>query len=505
MAENKVGVHLTVDNRAGFQRDMGLAATSVDRFGDQTARAGSAAQGTGRRVGALGRIGMATGGLLRTGLIATLHALRYALFAAAGGAAYLAHNSIQAAGDLGESVNKASVTFGKSRAVILKWAKTTARALGTSRRTALEAGSGYGQILKASGLTEKASALMSRRMVTLAADMASFHNLDTATALDKIRAGLVGEAEPLRQVGVLLSEARVQEEAYRAGIARRGEELTDAQKVQARYNLILKDTNDTHGDFARTSGSMANQQRILSARFEDLSAKLGKKLLPYALKIVTWANKTLPGAFKAAEGAIGAITENWDAMVSTFGVGIGWVLGAFRRWGDFMLKWAGTVIDAFALSFGWLPKIGPQIEVAQEKFHTFQRSIINDLRTQEIRFKNWDIGITQALRHASSEYRSFTRTVNKGPGQSSMAPFSFVPPSQRATGGPVSTRHPYLVGERGPELFRPSTSGTIEPNHSLDGGGDIFNLYGDIYTEARSAQELFDDLKKVGKKKKARL
>lgn len=454
MAENQVGVRLTVENRAAFQRDIGAAATSVDRFGRNTATAGTAAATTGKRVGALGRIGMATGSLLRTGLLATLRAIRFALIGAAGAAIYLAQNSIQAAGDLGESLNKASVTFGKSRQVILKWSKTTAKALGTSRRTALEAAAGYGQILKASGLAEKESALMSRRMVTLAADMASFHNLETADALDKIRAGLVGEAEPLRQVGVLLSEARMQEEAYRSGIAKRGAALTDAQKVQARYNLILKDTSDTQGDFARTAGGMANQQRILSARFEDLSAKLGKKLLPWAMKVVKWANKTLPGAFKAAEGAIASVTGSWDAMVSTFGVSIGWIIGAFRRWAEFMMRWAGTVVDAFALSFGWLPQIGPKIEAAQEKFHTFQRSILNDLRAQEIRFKNWDIGITQALRHASQEWTRWSRTVNSGPGNSALAPFSYVPPAQR-------TRAAGTPGTRPQQAPRPTTPRSI--------------------------------------------
>lgn len=426
---SRIGVQLEVENRAGFTRDMGAAAASVDHLGSQVTSAGTASMSTGRRVSLLGRIGSAAGSLLRSGLTLVLHGLRWALIAAAGAALYLAKQSIEAAGDLGESINKASVTFGRSRKIILAWSKTTARALGTSRREALESASGFGQILKASGFTDKAAAHMSKTMVELAGDLASFHNLDTADALEKIRSGLVGEAEPLRTLGVLLSENAMQEEAYRLGIAKRGETLTEAQKVQARYHLILEQTSDAQGDFARTSGSMANQQRILSARFEDLSAKLGKKILPLALKLVRWANRTMPGAMKNVGGAFEAVTESWDAMVATFGVGLGNLFGLFRQWADFMFRWAGSVVDAFAISFGWLPGLGADIEGAQEMFHEFQRGVVNDLRNMEVRFKGWDVAVTERFRHAGKEWRAFLDGVESGPGSAAMAPFGFAPPS----------------------------------------------------------------------------
>lgn len=201
--------------------------------------------------------------------------------------------AIGAASDLNEQVNKTNVVFGQSAQAIQAWAQTTAAAFGLSQRAALEAAAGFGQILETSGLTQQQAAGMSRSLVELAADIASFNNLDPSEALDKLRSGLAGEAEPLRRVGVLLSEARVKQEAYTSGIAESGAVLTEGQKVQARYALILRDTATAQGDFGRTSQGLANQQRILNAQIENLRAKLGEALLPAITNIVQAINRWL--------------------------------------------------------------------------------------------------------------------------------------------------------------------------------------------------------------------
>ena len=192
----------------------------------------------------------------------------------------LAITSVKAASDLSESLNKANVIFGQSGAAITEFAKTSAFSFGLSRRAAFEYTATLGTILNVSGLTASASSQMSVELVKLAADMASFNNIPIDLALEKLRSGLVGEAEPLRTVGVLLSAARVEAAAYALGIAKTGAVLTEGQKVQARYQVILADTAASQGDFARTSTGMANQQRILTAQFENLRAELGERLLP---------------------------------------------------------------------------------------------------------------------------------------------------------------------------------------------------------------------------------
>lgn len=215
-------------------------------------------------------------------------------------AAGLAINSFsKAAADVAEAQNKASVVFGQSQGTIDDFAKTSANAYGLSRRAALEYTGTLGTILQAGGLAQDATAGMSVDLVKLASDMASFNNIPIDQALEKIRSGLVGETEPLRTVGVLLNETTVKNKAYAMGLAATGAVLTEGQKVQARYALILEQTGKAQGDFARTSGGLANQQRIVAAQFENLRADIGTKLVPVLLKLLSLWNK-LPGEVQVA-------------------------------------------------------------------------------------------------------------------------------------------------------------------------------------------------------------
>ena len=121
---------------------------------------------------------------------------------------------------------------------------------------------------------------MSEQLLRLGADLASFNNLEVGDALDKLRSGLTGEAEPLRELGVLLSEDAVQAEALASGLAESTKAITEADKVQARYNLILKQTATAQGDFARTSTGLANAQRIISAAGRTSAPPWGKPSCP---------------------------------------------------------------------------------------------------------------------------------------------------------------------------------------------------------------------------------
>lgn len=213
--------------------------------------------------------------------------------AAAAGAAVLgtglvigAKRAVDAASNLEEQMNKTRVVFRGSEKSIIRWSETTADSFGISQRAALEAAGTFGNMLVPMGLSRKEAGKMSTAMVELAADMASFNNASPEETLDALRAGLAGETEPLRRFGVFLNEARIKAEAVNMGLAKQGEELTAAEKALATYNIIMKDTKDTQGDFARTSDSLANMQRKVKAQVEDLAASLGRRLLPVVSEVV---------------------------------------------------------------------------------------------------------------------------------------------------------------------------------------------------------------------------
>ncbi|MCW5936722.1 MAG: hypothetical protein KIT11_05390 [Fimbriimonadaceae bacterium] len=195
--------------------------------------------------------------------------------------------AVNAARDLGEAQNATNETFKRAAGVVQEFAETSASAYGVSKRAANEYAASLGAIYKASGLTEKASADLSVTTVKLAADLASFKNLSVEDALNKIRSGLVGEIEPLRSVGVLLSDQTLQRRALTEGITEQFSKLDEGTKVQLRFKEILEQTKDAQGDYARTSGDLANQQRTLAAETEDVAAALGETLLPVAKDFVS--------------------------------------------------------------------------------------------------------------------------------------------------------------------------------------------------------------------------
>lgn len=223
------------------------------------------------------------------GLFSTVFGSAIPLNAAVAAAAVVAGAGavIKAAADEGEALNKAKVIFGDSAESVIRFSDTSATAFGVSKAAALEAAGGFGAMFDTAGLAERASSDMSVTMVQLASDMASFNNEDPSDMLERLRSGLSGEAEPLRQFGVFISAARVETEAYAAGIATAGEELTEAQKVQARYNLIMADTARQQGDFARTSDSLPNMLRSLGAELTDLAADFGQTFLPVIIDAVS--------------------------------------------------------------------------------------------------------------------------------------------------------------------------------------------------------------------------
>jgi hypothetical protein len=233
--------------------------------------------------------------------------------------------SVKAASDLSETVNKVNVVFGESAQEIMTWGKTAATSLGMSQQQALEAAGTFGNLFTSMKMGQGVSAEMSRGLVDLSADLASFNNLDPAMVLEKLRSGIVGETEPLRTLGVNITEAAVQTKALEMGLASAGEELTTQQKVLARYAIIMEQTANAQGDFGRTSDGLANQTRILKAQFSDAAAMLGQNLLPMALQVVQALNgmltafNSMPQPMQGAVIGIGLFLAALGPIVGTVG------------------------------------------------------------------------------------------------------------------------------------------------------------------------------------------
>lgn len=231
----------------------------------------------------------------------------FAAFAAARAAIGFVGGTIKAASDLNEEINKSTVVFGTAAQRVLDFSKTSASSLGQSQREALGAAGTFGNLFRTIGLTDNASADMSIRLVTLASDLASFNNADPSEVLEAMRAGLVGETEPMRRFGVDISDASMRAEALKEGL-KVGPVLTQQQKAQLAYQLMLKQTTLAQGDFQRTSDGLANSQRILSAEWENSKAKLGALLIGPMTAIVKWTTDHL----------LPTVGRAWDSITQSF-------------------------------------------------------------------------------------------------------------------------------------------------------------------------------------------
>lgn len=209
--------------------------------------------------------------------------------------------SIKLASDIQEVQNVIDVTFGRGAAQIEEFAQSAAEAYGLSELTAKQYTGTMGAMLKSSGLATSAAQEMSMALTGLAGDIASFYNLDTDTSFEKIRSGISGETEPLKQLGINMSVANLEAYALSKGITKSYNAMSQAEQVLLRYNYLLSVTTDAQGDFVRTSGSFANQIRILQLNFDQLRIAVGNALIPIAQAVLPSINAIIAGLTKLAK------------------------------------------------------------------------------------------------------------------------------------------------------------------------------------------------------------
>lgn len=204
-----------------------------------------------------------------------------AVMTAMGGAVLFgAGKAIGAASDLGESMNAVSVVFGDASDKVIDFGRQAANAAGLSQKAFNESVVPIGAQLQNLGFSAEQAAEQAIILAQRSADMASVMNKDVDQAIGAIAAGLRGESEQLRNFAVTLSQAEIENYALAQGLVNSKNEIDANIKAQATLGIIMDQTNQFAGDFANTSDSLANQQRILSANLENTSATLGEALKP---------------------------------------------------------------------------------------------------------------------------------------------------------------------------------------------------------------------------------
>lgn len=220
---------------------------------------------------------------------------------AAGGA------MVKLASDMQETMNKVEVSFGGSTKTVLKWSKTSIKTMGLAQQSALDSAALYGDMATGMGFAQDKAADLAMSLTQLGADLASFKNISNDMAQTALKSVFTGETESLKNLGVVMTEANLQQYGLANGMLKmvkankkgskarvqRISELSQLEQVMLRYNYVMAMTKNAQGDFERTGGGAANQTRMFQENIKELGVTFGTYLLPYFTKGVIYLNKLL--------------------------------------------------------------------------------------------------------------------------------------------------------------------------------------------------------------------
>lgn len=248
---------------------------------------------------------------------------------------------VKLASDLNETLSKTDVVFGKNSDSVKKWGATTLKQFGIAKGTALDMASLFGDIGTSMGIPQEEMAGMAEKLTGLAGDLASFKNISLDVAKTGLNGIFTGETESLKALGVVMTEANLSSYALAEGIKKPLNKMTEAEKVQLRYNYVLEKTSNAQGDFARTQDSTANQTRIFQESLKELGATMGEKILPIITPIIHKMNELvkkfseMPDSTQKIILAIGGLA----IIIPPIIIGIGLLVGAI---GGIMTAVAGA-------------------------------------------------------------------------------------------------------------------------------------------------------------------
>lgn len=198
-----------------------------------------------------------------------------------------------------------------------EWASNAMTNFGLSELSAKKYMGVFGQMSNAMGITGQAALDMAENVTGLTGDVASFYNLSTDEAYTKLKSIWTGETETLKDLGVVMTQTNLDQYALNNGFGKTTAKMTEQEKVMLRFQYVTSALSNATGDFAKTQDSWANQTRILSLRFEQLKASLGKGFIALFTPILRGFNSLLAGLQKVADGFANFVQMLTGADVST--------------------------------------------------------------------------------------------------------------------------------------------------------------------------------------------
>ncbi len=204
--------------------------------------------------------------------------------------------------NLSEVQNVVDTTFTSMANQVNDFAKSAMTSFGMPETLAKKYVGTLGTMSKSMGFTEKSAYDMATSVTKLGGDVASFYNLSQDEAMTKLKAIWTGETEAIKDLGVVMTQTALDQYALNNGFGKTTAKMTEQEKVMLRYQYVMSSLSGAQGDFARTSGSWANQTRILSLQFDSLKATLGQGFINLFTPIIKVINTLLGKLVTLANG-----------------------------------------------------------------------------------------------------------------------------------------------------------------------------------------------------------
>lgn len=314
-----------------------------------------------------------------------------ALGAAAAGVAVagFAVSAVKSASDSQQSLGATETVFGKFAKNVVKTSDDAAKKYGLSANTYRENANLIGSLFKNQGVATDQLAGKTEKIVGVGADLAATFGGTTTDAVGALGAAFKGEFDSLEKYGISLKESTISAELAARGQDKLTGAALAAAKQQVTSDLIMKQSTSAQGAFARETDTLAHQQQVLGAQFENVKAKVGSALLPVLTAAAQFLNDQLFPAVEKMLPSIKAFAEELGAklapVIATVAAFItGTLAPALSKFGGYII---GTVVPAVA---SLVSKLASNLRPVFE-------AVAEVVKKVQAKFKEWQPTIQQTV------------------------------------------------------------------------------------------------------------
>lgn len=286
-------------------------------------------------------------------------------------------SSVQESGNLEQSVGAIDSVFKGSAETMHGWAKSASTSVGMSANEFNELGTLIGAQLKNGGLAMDQLAPKTNELIGLGADLSSMFGGTTKEAVEALSSALKGERDPIEKYGVSLNQAKIDAKAAELGFEKVGGSLSAEANQAATLALVMEQTSDAHGNFARESDTFAHKQQVMQAKWLDLKAAMGEAFMPVLTNVFSFIGTAAIPALTNFAGHISAASETFGGIITglretadwwgPFAIGAGIAAIALGGWlivsKGYLITAAATIAKNYALAASWVAANWPIMAV----------------------------------------------------------------------------------------------------------------------------------------------